>query len=1352
MSKTKFLNLILFVLVSSFLYAQTDNKKSSNIHYDSPEDFRIISSNNSYVEFEFIPKYVSSVEFLNAAHNFSSTGKPDLGSRNFSIITPGEVNNRIEILDVRYEDLSNIDVKPVPTPKKGNNNLEILYDYNYDNTVYSSNSYYPKVNAEFIQDGKFRNKYFGVAQIYPVQYNPVSKSLRKVTYMKVRIAFGSSPVYSLKQQTNIEREFLRNISLNWENAINWSTPEFNNYKATIQSSVLASGDFYRIEVKETGIFKLDKNYLNSAGINTANIDPRTIKIYGNGGQELPYLNSAFPPTDLVQNQIFVFGEADGVFNDNDYVLFYGLSPHQWFKQNITFVHKLNTYSNSNYYWITFGGSNGIRMPEVQSTSLPNLSPLDYFTDKLFDEPEINNLGSTGNLWVSQRIGYGESFSFNKQLNGYIPGTDIFCRLRLGNGTANDPATYLASDANSNFSVILSPSVPQINGIFSHIYLLEYNFQYSLNPGFSSMSLKAQLPTSYNVPSVSGYYDYLDVFYKRSLNSAVNNTLRITSPDTIGTMEYQASPFNSASVKIIRTASQTDVQIINPISYSGGVVRFQDNTNFSNPKDYYVMGDNSYKTPTSISGKIANQNLRGISEGADFVIFTTSDFLSAANRLKTQREAQGIGSPNYLKTLVVDVNQLYNEFSGGLVDPVAMRNFLKYGYNNWTRRPVYVLFLGDGSFDYKNIFNIATKNFVPPIECSDDGMNEIISYNSDDFITDINENFPTPHEVRTDFASGRFCVNSLQDANSIVDKIIQYESTQNIGIWKKKIMYSADDGWTTENNQGQEGSMHTDQCERLAENYTTKDFEKEKIYIVSYPTVITPQGRRKPGANVDIIKGWNEGRLLINWTGHGSTDLWAHEHIFVRDESIPQMHNKDKYPVVTIASCDLARWDDPFLISAAEQLVYIRDAGAIGVIAATRPVYANYNEVFNNTLWSNLMYYKDTLNLPIRLGKSMFNVKNQLSTIDPNDMKFCLIGDPSLRISIPQYFTRIDSINSMTGNDTAVVKSLQKMRISGSILKTDSSFWNNFNGDIDLKVLDVDKNITILDFGYTFNYRLDGGTIFKGTAKVVNGKWSIEFIVPKDISYSNGNGKILGYFSNSSYEGSGYTDRFRLSGIDTNAVVDTIGPDVSLFMDNRGFRSGDIVNQNAKLIADLHDVSGINLTGTIGHKIEAVLNNNDNNKLDLTQYYNTTNGYQYGTVEYNFNGLPDGSYSLRLKAWDTYNNFRESNINFTVKSTSSLVVSNVYNYPNPMKDFTSFTFQHNFDVPLNAEIFIYSVSGRKIQTIKRTNISNKNVSIEWDGKDADGDYIANGTYIYKINVKTDDGSFSSVQTGKLAKLK
>ena len=514
MNKNKLLYLLLFVLASSILFAQSDkkntnanktvtptvtkktespfvvNKYNSTVEsnkIDSPVDFRVISSNSSYIEFEFTPKYTSSTEFLNSTHNSTNTGKPDLGSRNFPIITPGEVNNRIEILDMKFEDLSNVEVKPVPTLKKGNNNLEVLYDYKYDNTVYSSNSFYPKVNSEFIQDGKYRNKYFGIAQIYPVQYNPLNKSVRRVTYIRVRVTFGNNPINATKPQTKAETDFLRDISLNWENSINWVTPEFNSHKATIQNSVLASGDFYKIEVKEDGIYKIDKNFLNSAGINTSNIDPRTIKIYGNGGRELPYLNSAPAPEDLIQNQIYVSGEADGVFNDNDYVLFYGLSPHQWIQQGSSFVHKLNTYSNANYYWITFGGTNGMRIPEIQSTNLPNISPLNYFTDKLFEEPEVNNLGSTGDLWVSQRIGYGESFLFNKQLTGYVPGSNINCNLVLGNGSTSDNATYLVTDNNSGFSNVFV--VPYVNGVFSHISLSQppIIFSYVLNSG-SSMNL------------------------------------------------------------------------------------------------------------------------------------------------------------------------------------------------------------------------------------------------------------------------------------------------------------------------------------------------------------------------------------------------------------------------------------------------------------------------------------------------------------------------------------------------------------------------------------------------------------------------------------------------------------------------------------------------------------------------------------------------------------------------------------------------------------------------------------------------------------------------------------------------
>jgi hypothetical protein len=320
------------------------------------------------------------------------------------------------------------------------------------------------------------------------------------------------------------------------------------------------------------------------------------------------------------------------------------------------------------------------------------------------------------------------------------------------------------------------------------------------------------------------------------------------------------------------------------------------------------------------------------------------------------------------------------------------------------------------------------------------------------------------------------------------------------------------------------------------------------------------------------------------------------------------------------------------------------------------------------------------------------------------------------------------------------------------LKTDSTFWNDYNGTIDLVVFDVDKNISLLDFGYSFNYKLDGGIIYKGTSNVVNGHWKVDYVVPRDISYDPGRGKIITYFKNDFSDGVGYSNNFIMSGIDTNALADSTGPVINIFVDNRNFRTGDMSSQNPKLIIDFNDQSGINLTGTIGHKIEAILNDDDNNKIDLTSLYSSTSGFENGTVEYQMQNLNDGSYKLQVNAWDTYNNYNSSIIDFVVRGNNELVLDNVYNYPNPMADYTNFTFQHNFDSPISADVKIYTVSGRLIKELNKANITDKFVNIEWTGADTDGDAIANGTYIYKVTIKTEDGAYTKSSTGKLAKLK
>jgi len=747
-------------------------------------------------------------------------------------------------------------------------------------------------------------------------------------------------------------------------------------------------------------------------------------------------------------------------------------------------------------------------------------------------------------------------------------------------------------------------------------------------------------------------------YNRAFNSADGNYLRFNGLDTNAIVEYQPGGYNTPDVKVFDVTNFPNTKIITPISYTGGQVRFQSQAVINMPNDFHVVGGTNYKIPASISGRIPNQDLKGsLSAGADMIVFYPKEFTSAANRYKTYRENSGLNS---LKVTLVDIDQVYNEFSSGAVDPVAPRNFLKFAYNNWTIRPTYVMFFGDGTYDYKNIYNLSIRNFLPPIELNSEQSDDISSYCSDDFTAEINECSLFPIPAKPDFGHGRLCINTETEANIVIDKIIAYESPSNFGRWRDKIMYVADDGWTTENNQGQEGSLHTGQCEDLAENHTPRYFEKEKIYIVSYPAITTPQGRRKPSVNPAIINGWNEGRLVINYTGHGSTDLWAHEHIFERQISIPLLNNVNKYPLLTIASCDLARWDDPYAVSAGEQLVNEANKGAIGVIAAVRPVYSSPNAEFNNLLWDNFAYKKDTFNLPIRIGKAMFNVK-QIRFLE-NDLKFSLICDPALRIGIPQYFTRIDSINGTPGGELTQMKALQKIKISGSILRPDSSYWADYNGNISLKVLDVDKQIHIEDFGFPFDFRLDGGIIFTGNTTVSNGQWNVEFIVPKDISYSNGFGKILAYFQNATSDGVGFSNNFSVNGIDSTAAQDTIGPQISVFLDSKNFRSGDLVNQNPKLIVDFFDAYGMNLTGTIGHKIEATLNNNEENKIDLTQYYNTTSGYQYGTVNYQFENLQSGRNTITIKAYDTYNNYSVATVDFTVQNSAALTLANVYYYP------------------------------------------------------------------------------------------
>ncbi|MGA2668488.1 MAG: type IX secretion system sortase PorU [Ignavibacteria bacterium] len=1232
-------------------------------------------------------------------------------------------------------------------------NVELVYTK--EPKYYTQNKFLPDNIASLKGVGTMRESVIGTLTIYPCQYNPVTRVLKQYTRVRVRINFGQAPITLTRKRSKEETSFLTGVALNSNIAINWMNPKLAVQKPVrvTGDSHMATGDWYRIEIQDNGsgtsdaIYKMNKSFLESAGINLTNVDPRTIKMYGNGGEMMPENITLPRPEDLVELAIYIDGEADGHFDPQDYILFYGKSVNNW-THDITYgyAHYLNIYSKSNYYWICINTSgNGKRMLGEPSENVSNPYIAPAFSEKLFFEPEVNNLVGIGNVWLSERKSNGESFIWNNTLTGLQANSDILYKIkpasRMFCGFENH---MLLQEANSVVSPIPFTMGCIYSGYGDWIWTQPTQFTINASQKNPPNSEQSSFVATYysNSPDAEGYLDWMEIIYQRKLNSVTGDFLRFDSPiDSNVVIEYNLSPFSGNQVRVFDATEHENVKLVQPLAVSSSNVKFQElAVGGGQLSKFFAIGPNGYKTPTSISQRMPNQNLHnGYNEGASFIIITHPDFISGANRLKTKRETGGPGNPNYLKTFVFDIYSIYNEFSGGLQDPVAIRDFIKYATDHWQIKPVYVCFMGDGSYDYRNIL-LPFSNWVPPYEFTDPNINQVTSYTSDDFFVQLSpDNPPIPQ-----LAHGRIPARTITDVNSYLDKVDCYEDPSHNGYWKNKAIFVADDG-----NITNDGSQHTDQCEVLAEQYTIPTLDKKKIYLVMYPAVVTSQGLRKPAVNADIIKYWNEGAISINYTGHGSPEVWSHEFVFEKTVAIAQLNNLCLYPFLTVASCDFSHFDDPINICGGELLNTTPNKGTIGTLASTRPVYGSQNTLFNNLFWRSLEFYRDTLLLPMRFGKAVYIDKQTYNSV--NDLKFELLCDPTLRVQIPRFQSKIDSISGLN-NDT--MRALSRIKIYGSIIRPDSSFWSDYNGNIYLKIFDVDKHITIIDEETppaTFNFKLPGGIIYSGTQNIINGKWVITYIVPKDISYLNQNGKIINYFYNNQSDGSGLYTNFIVGGIDPTAAVDTTGPDIKLFINTRNFRSGDVVNENFKLLGDLFDESGINTTGTIGHKIEATLDNNDNNKYDLTSFYNSDTTYKSGHLEYDFTGVAEGHHTLKVKAWDTYNNSSEASIDFVVSIANGLRVMNVYNYPNPFKDRTAFTFQHNYPDPINVQIKIYTVAGRLIKEIQQNDVLDKFVVIDWSGKDADGESLANGIYIYKLVVTTKDGQ-TDTNVGKLAVLK
>lgn len=1305
-------------------------------------DIELILSSEKGITFEFSPQYLSLNYFRDehgrilplfedaSAPDFRKVGQPDYRYKSIPVALPSFTGNSFTIIETEFEDISGVSLKPVPN---------LIYENNFLVSDYSNNvSYSSLENFELVRWGEIgvvRDLIVGNILVFP--YQQISPNVVRV-YKRIRIQINFGiPLVELKTRKNDDYIF-RGV-INESQARNWVYELKSLSLQKITNSKLSTGNWYRIKITEEGIYKLDFNFLRARGIDLSGIDPRTIQIFGNDGRTLSELPEDFVNVDLIENAILVVGEEDGRFDQSDYILFYAPATKGWeYKSSSrTIGHYFHYYSDVNYVWLTFGQSTGKRMQQKISLATQPDSLVTTTTGYVLYREFKKNLAGTGRKWFGDEFNdRTKSRVFNNRLPGLIPNQQIVYRISVA--ARSDRTTSFLIDENNNRigSISLSP-VNYADGIGLYATMNYGVFSHSSNLSDQRSLLKL----TYNISDAisSGYIDYFEILYPRYLQSE-NDRIWFFSPLRTGVYEYLISNFSSSDIRVFDVSRFDSVTIVSNANISGMQIRFISRESAVSPSKYFAVGNNGYLIPTEII-KVSNQNLRGITPGGELIIISPKEFLAEANRLRNHKLNRPSGA---ISTVVVNVEEIYNEFSSGLLDVSAIRNFIKYAYTFWNVKPKYVLLFGDGHYDYRNIEGYG-KNFIPPYE-TEESLLLIYSYPTDDFYARIIGN-----DTFIDISVGRLNIQSIEEAKAIVDKIIRYETNKDFGQWRNLITLVADDGKTT---KGDDGDIHTNQSETLARNTIPGSFIKKKIYLIQYPTVETAGGRRKPDVNREIINTFNDGTLIMNFIGHGNPEVWTHEFVFEKTLTLPQLKNKNRLPFLAAATCDFGDYDKPASQSSMEMLVNKPDGGIIAGFTAARAVWSDQNFAINYKLFESLLSYKKTNSTQPSLGDAYFETKKFKNS--DNDQKYHLFGDPSIYLLAPQETSIIDSINNLSASTLVEIKALGKTTILGSIRDLNGNIQSNFNGEALITVFDSKRFQEVPEwYGWTGPGRgieLEGGIIYRGRASIKNGIYRTEFVVPKDVSYEQNNGKILVYFFDHNKDGSGFSSNIKIVSSEGSDLNDTKGPEIKIFFDNDLAFGANLVTTNPLLIVKLEDETGINTTGLgIGHNIEAILNDDPMKSIKLNEYFqgDLDHGNRKGEVRYRLSDLPRGKNKIKVSAWDVFNNKNEAEMVFEVVGQNQLIIKNVYNYPNPFSGSTYFTFQHSYDQPVNVTVKIYTVGGRLVHKIENQNVLEKFVKIYWDGRDMEGDYLGNGVYLYKIIINSLDNTKSSEALGKLA---
>ena len=1120
------------------------------------------------------------------------------------------------------------------------------------------------------------------------------------------------------------------------------TPDFSAYKSNptyTHRSAMASGNWYKIGLGETGIYKLMASDLTELGIDVSKVDPRQIRIYHNGGGVLPEMNSVSRPDDLVEVPIYVSGESDGHFDNNDYILFYGRGPVCWKLESdrLAYTHEQNAYDDYAYAFVVLGLGQGKRIAEASQPSGNAGEIINQFIDYQVYENDQFNVFRVGRTFYGDKMEYNSAKTIGFDFPNVVTTMPYWVKTALM-GRNFQPA---------NFEVFVDNVNKATYSVSTTTSSTERPFGYDVggwvtgNPTKDNMSVMLKHNTLGSTTTSEGYVDYVLANAWRKLTFTGGQMLFRNPNASLSTQiyEYRLSSVSQQTQVWDVSDPCTPAKVkgqVNGSTFSFKVVGNRDNE--------FVAYDGSSYCSAKAFGKVDNQNLHGVRD-VDFVILTYADFMEQAERLKAIHNRI---DPD-LNVYITTPELIYNEFSCGAKDVTAIRDFCRMLYLDSTpgRKIKYLLLLGDCSYDYKNRDGIV--DFVPSFETVE-SLYMNTTYVTDDYYGFMDETEGNIAYSLADIGIGRFPVETLEQATHMVDKIENYivKDATTMTPWRNTITFFCDDDSGFVKN--------ADSLARMLKWVGGEGVVTDKIYLDAYPQISAPGGEIAPEVNAAINSRVEKGTLVLNYVGHGGEVQLADEKILQRKD-VDSWRNAPMYPLMITGTCEFSRFDDHQRTSLGEYSFLNQYGGMIAMFTTSRVTMGSDNMNFIKGVYNNL--FRIVGGEHYRLGDVYRMAKTNGGT---SEKRYVFFGDPALRLTYPKWKVETLSINgkypgydmdSIKINDSTwrtypvyhdTIGALQPVDIEGVVKDLDGNVASNFNGLV--SVIVYDKEAELVANGV--NFKLRNSMIFNGKAEAVNGKFKINFIVPRDISYRYGQGMINYYATDYDIDANGNCDSFIIGGFYDEAIEDNEEPEIKLFIDDTLFVSGGLTGQNPMLLAFVNDESGINTTGAgIGHDIMATLTGPTKNAYCLNDYFIAELDQPgKGSITYKMQDLADGDYTLTLKVWDIYNNSSMASIDFTVVNNSGMVIENVFNAPNPVTDETHFVFDHNqVGNNVKVDIYIYDIMGRWVNTISET-VSGASARIDpirWNGRGAGGVNLRNGVYVYRIVATNDYGETATL---------